>query len=41
VLSDLIAFLMHDCCQGHPELCNPALALLSSCCEPAKATPPA
>ena len=36
VLSGLIAFLMRDCCQGHPEVCNPAVALLSSCCEPAK-----
>jgi len=33
VLSGLIAFLMRDCCQGHPEVCNPAVALLSACCE--------
>jgi len=38
-LSDLIAFLMRDCCQGHPEVCVPAVAALSACCEPAKATP--
>ncbi|WP_050630849.1 ArsR/SmtB family transcription factor [Bradyrhizobium viridifuturi] len=25
-LSDLIAFLMKDCCAGHPEICVPALA---------------
>ncbi|MGQ3673946.1 ArsR/SmtB family transcription factor [Xanthobacter sp. TB0139] len=33
-LSDLIGFLMRDCCQGHPEVCNPAIAALSSCCKP-------
>lgn len=37
-LSDLIGFLMRDCCQGHPEVCNPAMAALSSCCEPTKGT---
>lgn len=31
-LSHLVAFLMRDCCQGHPEICNPAVAALSSCC---------
>lgn len=35
-LSGLIEFLMRDCCQGHPEVCNPAVAALTSCCEPAK-----
>ncbi|WP_458097833.1 ArsR/SmtB family transcription factor [Roseomonas sp. WA12] len=25
-LSGLIAFLMRDCCQGHPEVCTPALS---------------
>jgi ArsR family transcriptional regulator len=35
-LSGLIEFLMRDCCQGHPEVCNPAVASLSSCCEPHK-----
>jgi len=35
-LSELIAFLMRDCCQGHPDVCNPAVAQLSSCCESAK-----
>ncbi len=33
-LSGLIEFLMRDCCQGHPEVCNPALASLSRCCVP-------
>lgn len=32
VLSDLIAFLMKDCCQGRPEVCTPALAALATCC---------
>ena len=32
-LSDLIEFLMRDCCQGHPEVCNPAMAALSHCCD--------
>lgn len=32
-LRDLIAFLMKDCCAGHPEICAPALAEV--CCAPA------
>jgi ArsR family transcriptional regulator len=32
----LLAFLVEDCCQGQPELCEPAFALIN-CCE----TPPA
>lgn len=35
-LAGLLEFLMRDCCQGHPEVCNPAVAALSSCCETAK-----
>lgn len=35
-LSGLIEFLMRDCCQGHPEVCNPAVASLSACCAPRK-----
>lgn len=34
VLSDLIAFLMRDCCQGRPEVCAPAMAVLANCCPP-------
>ena len=30
-LSGLLAFLMRDCCQGHPEVCAPALAALAPC----------
>ena len=33
-LSDLIAFLMRDCCQGRPEVCDAALAALSACACP-------
>ena len=33
-LADLVAFLMRDCCQGHPEVCTPAVAALASCCPP-------
>ena len=32
-LAGLIAFLMRDCCQGRPEVCAPAVAALSACCE--------
>lgn len=32
-LSGLLEFLMRDCCQGHPDVCNPAVAALF-CCEP-------
>lgn len=35
-LSDLIQFLMRDCCQGHPEVCNPAVNALACVCDPAK-----
>ncbi|MDS9469710.1 metalloregulator ArsR/SmtB family transcription factor [Paracoccus sp. MBLB3053] len=31
-LGGLIGFLMKDCCQGHPEICAPALACA---CDPA------
>jgi len=34
-LRDLIAFLMKDCCAGHPEICAPALA--DAQCRPATA----
>jgi DNA-binding transcriptional ArsR family regulator len=37
-LSGLVEFLMRDCCQGHPDVCNPAVAALSSCCKPEKDT---
>lgn len=37
-LASLIDFLLRDCCQGHPEVCNPAVAALASCCRPSKRT---
>ena len=33
-LSNLITFLMRDCCSGHPEICSPALEALKACCSP-------
>jgi ArsR family transcriptional regulator len=30
-LSELVEFLMRDCCQGRPEVCAPAVAAL--CCD--------
>ncbi|MCB1469918.1 MAG: helix-turn-helix transcriptional regulator [Rhizobiaceae bacterium] len=35
-LAALVDFLMRDCCQGHPDVCSPAVAALSSCCKPTK-----
>ncbi|MEL6062138.1 MULTISPECIES: ArsR/SmtB family transcription factor [unclassified Methylobacterium] len=32
-LSGLVAFLMKDCCQGRPEVCEPAVAALGSTLE--------
>ena len=37
-LSGLVEFLMRDCCSGHPEVCLPAVAVVSDCCTPAKAS---
>jgi DNA-binding transcriptional ArsR family regulator len=31
-LRDLVAFLAHDCCDGHPELCVPLAVDLSRLC---------
>lgn len=33
-LSELVAFLLRDCCDGHPEVCAPAVSALSAaaCC---------
>jgi DNA-binding transcriptional ArsR family regulator len=33
-LSAVVDFLMRDCCQGHPEICKPAVDAMSSCCPP-------
>jgi DNA-binding transcriptional ArsR family regulator len=35
-LSALVEFLMRDCCQGHPDVCAPAIDALASCCLPAE-----
>ncbi|MCL4065098.1 metalloregulator ArsR/SmtB family transcription factor [Pseudomonas sp. GX19020] len=32
--SGLIEFLMRDCCQGHPEICTPAVTAMACACEP-------
>ncbi|MBB3888301.1 ArsR/SmtB family transcription factor [Xanthomonas campestris] len=31
MLSDLVAFLMHDCCQGHCIYCDKAIKLFALC----------
>lgn len=36
-LSELIRFLMDDCCNGRPEICQPALA--PACCPPSEVKP--
>lgn len=33
-LSELIRFLMEDCCAGRPEVCEPALAAATARCAP-------
>jgi len=30
-MQSLLAFLVEDCCQGRPELCEPAFALVNGC----------
>ncbi|MFK4046198.1 hypothetical protein ACI2KH_14670 [Roseomonas mucosa] len=30
-LSDLVAFLMRDCCEGHCEVCDQAISLFARC----------
>ncbi|WP_073135197.1 ArsR/SmtB family transcription factor [Muricoccus roseus] len=30
-LSDLVAFLMRDCCQGHCKVCDQAITLFAQC----------
>ena len=39
-LSGIIQFLMRDCCGGRPEICDPAMAVLSACCSPSMAATP-
>lgn len=40
-LSDLIRFLMEDCCGGRPEVCAPVIADLSCLCTVASSREPA
>jgi DNA-binding transcriptional ArsR family regulator len=35
-LSSLVEFLMRDCCNGHPDVCTPAVDALT-CCDPSSA----
>ena len=39
-MKDVVAFLLHDCCSGHPELCGVGAtgAAEPSCCDPAEPT---
>ena len=30
-MQSLLAFLVEDCCQGQPHLCEPAFALINCC----------
>lgn len=36
-MRSVIAFLVNDCCDGHPELCNLVAADAVACCSPAPA----
>ena len=36
-MRSVIAFLVDDCCDGHPELCNLVAADAAACCTPASA----
>ena len=36
-IRSLITFLVNDCCNGHPELCNLVAADAAACCAPAPA----
>lgn len=37
-ISDLLAYLVEDCCDGHPEVCAPISTMLAraSCCPPGR-----
>ena len=32
-MREMIAFLLEDCCGGHPEICAPLAEVASRCCE--------
>jgi ArsR family transcriptional regulator len=33
-MSDLLGFLVEDCCAGRPEICAPLADVAQSCCDP-------
>ncbi|HMO13138.1 MAG TPA: metalloregulator ArsR/SmtB family transcription factor [Pirellulaceae bacterium] len=33
VMNELLRFLIQDCCQGRPELCQPGFTYIKACCE--------
>jgi len=35
---EVVAFLLQDCCGGHPEVCVPLLDTLTPCCPPTEKT---
>ena len=37
VVRDFFVYLLKDCCDGRPELCQPLLEDLTPCCQPAGA----
>jgi DNA-binding transcriptional ArsR family regulator len=36
-MQSLLSFLVNDCCDGHPELCNLPIPAAAACCAPAQA----
>lgn len=40
VMNELMKFLMQDCCQGRPELCQPDFLKTAVCCETVKSKKP-
>lgn len=40
-MSELLAYLMEDCCQGRPEVCAPLteIAARAACCSPSEQAP--
>ena len=37
-MQSLLSFLVEDCCQGQPQLCEPAFALINCCDTPPRKT---
>lgn len=38
-ISDLLAYLIEDCCNGRPEICSPLTSLLAASCRPKPSAP--